>query len=144
MAETPSYEDRQLTERLFNFLEDRRVLYTPWNEQVLKYIESSITEIRAYLGDLLEKNETGEVLTNSVRSMRGACRRFLNNMERFGKESPTVEPASDIARRAAEWKLSGELGELRGQFGYEIDQLSKHFELKVPGDLHRVLPAPPE
>ena len=76
--------------------------------------------------------------------MRGACRRFLNNMERFGKESPTVEPTSDIVRHAAEWKLSGELGELRAQFGREIAQLSEQFQLEVPGDLHKALPPSPE
>jgi hypothetical protein len=133
VAEEPSYEDRQLARRLFDFLEDRRVLYEDWNIQVLVDVKSSVIQIRTYLTQILDNNAAGDFLTDSIRKMRGACRRFLTNRQR-----------AELTGSDERIKLSGDLGELRAGFGHEIAALAEYFKLEVQGDLRNVLPPSPE
>jgi hypothetical protein len=137
MTEDASLEDRVLARWLFDFLEDRRVLYNASYAENPQFVVVSVSEIRDYLSTLLTEKEPGEVLTKSARTMRGACRRFLDSLRQF-------ESAERYPGNTERSEIAANLGEFRGRIGNEVELLSNHFNLEVPGDLRNVLPPSPE
>jgi hypothetical protein len=59
MNEAGSYEDRVLADKLFDFLEDRRVLYAPRDFEDVSFVVSSVISVREHLTELLEANQPG-------------------------------------------------------------------------------------
>src|SRR6266550_1403444 len=63
--------------RIISFLEDRRVLYNPYEMEMPSHCVESVLEIRRFLtseiGDLTFESHLAE----NLRGMRAACRKFL-------------------------------------------------------------------
>ena len=74
----PPEPQREVVRRLLSFLEDRRVLFNPYFLEVEWQVEQSVIEIRRRLTETLDELSENSPAEASVRAMRAACRRFLD------------------------------------------------------------------
>lgn len=138
---TPPADEREIVRALLTALEDRRVLFVPHHLEVVSQVTSSVLQVREVLTKTLQVLPEASRATDSVRAMRVACRRFLE------------EPPADF-RNLMRWhyaRHSGEeegspsffvaLGELRATFGTHIAALAYQYGLDVEADLASILPS---
>jgi len=119
--------------RVLTFLEDRRVLYAPWDVEVHAHCIASVLEVRRFLTEQLgELDDHDDDIGPHLRAMRAACRQFLRT---------AGEPED---RPFAFWLFIDALGELRAVFGVHVAQLSAKFGIDVEDDLASILPAEPD
>lgn len=139
---TPPADEREIVRALLTALEDRRVLFVPYHLEVVSQVASSLLQIREILTKSLQALSETSRAAGSVRAMRAACRRFLE------------EPAPDY-RNLMRWhggRLVDEeeggpsffvaLGELRATFGTHIAALAYQYDLDIEADLASILPSP--
>lgn len=133
--------ERDVLTRLVPFLEDRRVLYNPSEVEVPRHCVDSVLLMRRFLveqsGLLPRDSELGQAL----RSMAGACRRFLDRVRGPHSDEPLGNPM-DWGFNS--WVFNQALGELRGQVGIYLQDLLQHYGLDLGGPLKDILPPPPE
>jgi len=123
--------------RVITFLEDRRVLYEPEQMEVASHCVHSVLEIRRRLSEELGKLDGGSELAASLRAMRAACRKFLEQVGTDGR---------DGIQHANGWgfhnlTFGSALGELRGTFGVHVALIAAAFKLEVEDRLASILPA---
>lgn len=123
----PPKDEREIVRKLIIYLEDRRVLYNPYRLEYFDPVVDSILQIRKNLTEVLENLDEKSKATPSVRAMRAACRKFLNQVA--GRE-----------HRFMDVDLIFYLGELRGVFGNHIAVLCTMYGIDVEGDLGEILP----
>ena len=128
----PSFADRELVRTLFDFLEDRGVLYEAYDAEVKEWATSSILEIRKFLTDELLTARPGPELAQVIREIRGACRQALHRVSDTSQNSRI-----DMRERAAQ------LGELRARVGDGVYMLSDLFGVEVVGNLQKLKPPDP-
>jgi hypothetical protein len=134
----PPEAEIAVARRVVAFLEDRRVLYQPSEMEVPHHCVSSVQEIRRFLTKELGGLQGQKELTQSLRAMRAACRKFLNVVD---------APSGEIIRFGASyghwasWCFNGALGELRGTFGVQLARLAAEYGLDVEDELASILPA---
>ena len=133
---SPNESEISVAKRIINKLEDRRVLYNPSELEMPDHCAKSIIEIRAILTDELIKVENESDLSNSIRAMRNACRKFLNTIQ-YDDYRLTYARNSSLY---SNWVFDLALGELRGVFGIHIMQIAVKYGLKVEDDLSTILP----
>lgn len=131
---TPTQPEVQVARRVIRFLEDRRVLYNDYAWEVPEQCIQSALEIRKLLTAELGNLKDGSELAAPLRSMRAACRKFLNDMPH------------ERGKRARPWLTSGygffiSLGELRSSFGPNIASLAVQYGIDVEDELATILPA---
>jgi hypothetical protein len=137
---TPPADEREIIRGLLTALEDRRVLFVPYHLEVVSQVTSSVLQIRETLTKSLQALPETSRAAGSVRAMRAACRRFLE------------EPAPDF-RNLMRWQSarhSGDeegspsffvaLGELRAAFGTHIAALAYQYGLDIEPELASMLP----
>ena len=138
---TPPADEREIVRGLLTALEDRRVLFVPHHLEVVSQVTASVLQIREVLTKSLQTLPETSRAAGSVRAMRAACRRFLE------------EPAPDF-RNLMRWHDvqhlgDGEgnpsffvaLGELRVTFGMHVAALAYQYGLDVEADLASILPS---
>ncbi len=103
--------------RVVNFLEDRRVLYVPSEMEVPSHCVTSILEIRSFLTDVLDDLPFESELSQNLRAMRAACRKFLHVA---AGDEPRILLNGGRRGDWASWVFNGALGELRGVFGIHL------------------------
>jgi hypothetical protein len=118
------------------FLEDRRVLYSPYEAEMPEHCIASVLETRRFLTDQLTHGGIAEDLAGHLRSMRAACRQFLDRV-----------PAENQRPQGAMWGMSDwmfnqALGEMRGAFGVHVGEMAVRYGLDVPDLLEPILPPP--
>ena len=60
--------------RVLTYLEDRRVLYAPWNVEIPEHCVESVLEIRRFLTDQLgQLDDQDEDIVPHLRAMRASC-----------------------------------------------------------------------
>ena len=127
----PPKNEREVIRKLIIFLEDRRVLFNPYNLEFFDPVIESVLEIRKNLTRVLENLDEDSKAVPSIRAMRASCRKFLDQVggrrDRF----------RDIG-------LFVNLGELRGVFGNHIAILCTMYGINVEGDLSDILPVEDE
>lgn len=123
--------------RVLAYLEDRRVLFAPWNVEVPEDCVESILMIRRFLTDQLgQLDDRDDDIAPHLRAMRAACREFLqvtDDLRHRGGLTPW-------AMGTPGWMFNDALGELRAIFGVHVAQLSAKFGLDVEDDLATILP----
>jgi hypothetical protein len=148
----PPTADVAIVRRIIAFLEDRRVLYEPYEVEVPERCINSIMRMRDFLTDLLGEHAMGNDLEASVRSMRAACRKFMAAVDTrtrgaLGKpigirdtEAATFAqlPPRVISMNDPEFNQA--LGELRGVFGIQVGMIATKYRLNVEDDLASILP----
>jgi hypothetical protein len=77
----PGTPDVEVGRRVFDFLEDRRVLFTPAAAETPDYCVESVLQIRKFLTDVLTNQGIGNDLAGHLKGMRAACRRFLDQLD---------------------------------------------------------------
>ena len=82
----PDVSEVKIAKRVINFLEDRRVLYSPDEMEVPKHCVTSIFEIRRMLTDEIGKLSSKKNLYNDLQLLRAACRKFLDETQNYEKD----------------------------------------------------------
>ena len=125
--------------RVLAFLEDRRVLYAPWNVEVPEHCVESVLEIRRFLTDQIGQLDDGDDdVAPHLRAMRASCRQFLDVVNAL-REGPGGLPYPFMVGTPG-WMFNDALGELRAVFGIHVAQLSAKFGVDVEDDLAAILP----
>ncbi|HWQ52816.1 MAG TPA: DUF6650 family protein [Bryobacteraceae bacterium] len=131
---TPTASDVEVARRIIRFLEDRRVLYNNFEWEVPDQCIRSALEIRKFLTSELGALKDSSQLTAPLKSMRAACRKFLNDMP----PEPGLRTRSRLGHRP---NLYTALGELRSSFGVNIAWLAVQYGIDVEDELVTILPA---
>ena len=120
------------------YLEDRRVLYAPWNVEVPEHCVESILDIRHTLTGLLgQLDDHDDDIAPHLRAMRAACRQFLTTTDQIRRGSLGLHPWMD---GTPGWIFNDALGELRAVFGIHVAQLSAKFGIDIEDSLASILP----
>lgn len=137
---TPPASERDAAMRVVTYLEDRRVLYNPSDLEVPAHCVQSVIEIRHHLTEELQKLDAKDELAKQLRSMRAACRKFLDVVHAPNEYYDIVEHGFSRGHFAS-WVFGSALGELRGVFGLHLAQIAAAYGLDVEDDLASILPA---
>jgi hypothetical protein len=142
---TPPQLDRDVARRVIVFLEDRRVLYSPYEAEVPDYCVDSALQIRQFLPDTLGAGGIADELADSLRAMRTACRKFVATIAEQDATGRLVIPSSAeiVQGMGTSWHFNQALGELRGVFGLHVGQLAVRYGIDVPEPLSSILPLDP-
>lgn len=130
----PPEAERKIARRVIAFLENRRVLFVPFDYEVPGHCIESVIEMRHFLTSELQALDSDKDIAQSLRAMRAACRKFLDDDPWHGSPRGYVSPRM----------LESALGELRGVFGIHIARLAAQNGLDVEDDLAVILPAKDE
>jgi hypothetical protein len=140
-----SWETSELTRsaarRVIAFLEDRRVLYVPGQLEIPSHCVHSVLDIRQFLTSELGKLDSGSQFAASLRAMRAACRKFLEQVGENGRNAPLY---ANQQGHWASWTFYSALGEMRGAFGIHLARIAAHFKLDIEDGLASILPAADE
>ena len=125
-----STTEREVIRKLIIFLEDRAVLFNPYQLEDLRWVIKSISEIRQYLTETLQKLDETTPLIYYLKAMRASCRKFMNNTKdcKFGG---MIEKAETFAS----------LGEVRAMFGFYLKDLVSKFNIDIEEGLMSIFPA---
>ena len=124
--------------RVVTYLEDRRVLFNPGDLEVPAHCVQSVLEIRQFLTAELAGAGDDSPLNRSLRAMRAACRKFLDQVQARG---PDLVAFAWQRGHWASWEFNTALGELRGVFGVHLAQIAGQHGMDVEDDLAQILPA---
>ncbi|MBV9120703.1 MAG: hypothetical protein JOZ39_08330 [Chloroflexi bacterium] len=133
----PPTADVDLAKQVLARLEDRRVLYAPETVEIPSHCVDSVLEIRHILTDALTSTGSSSALADSVRAMRAACRKFLDETQALRLDSPVFSGGY------SEWIFLGALGEMRGVIGIHIAQICARYGIDVEPQLAAMLPKVP-
>jgi hypothetical protein len=129
---TPPPDESEVAKKLLVFLEDRRVLFMPYDMEVGLYVLRSVKEIRTRLTKNLEQVERKSTLGESIAAMRASCRKFMTQ---------TQDDPMDRRHWHMEGMIWQALGELRAIFGLHIARIACAYDLEIEEQLMPILPA---
>lgn len=142
----PPVADVTVARKVIAFVEDRRVLFSTYTNEIPDECVQSVLSIRGFLTDTLGAGGIGDTLANPLRLMRRYCRQFLDQV---GATEPN--PDSDASLRHLyqhrQWRMNdywfGEaLGALRQGVGTQVAVIAAAYGIDVEDDLARWLPPP--
>lgn len=125
--------ERTIARELLIYLEDRRVLYGVQEIEVFPEVVDSLCKIREKLTDLITKTNENSELGKSMRIMRQAFRKFLDDSRQKGRM-----PIYDLKYNFDKNKLFTLLGEIRTVFDFEILRLSLQYEIDIEENLYSI------
>lgn len=135
----PVEADRRIARDLIGYLEDRRVLFNPAEMECAHHCVDSVIEIREFLTKQLARTDGSNELALNIRSMRTACRKFLDRIGHYSKRHDLRRfPMTEM------FEFASALGELRGVFSLQIAALASGYGIDVEDDLASILPAADE
>jgi hypothetical protein len=140
----PPISDVAVARRVIAYLEDRRVLCVPAEVEVPRYCVASVIEIRQFLTDQLGAGGIAKELAASLRAMRAACRKFLDDLGVLSGRLDDLEARRWHGRYGHgldDYLLNQALGALRGVFGVHVGQLAVRYGIDVEDGLASILPA---
>lgn len=129
--------DRVIVRDVITALEDKRALYVGAIWEQPQHVVQSILQIRQELTNGLKRISDGSPAKASFRTMRSACRDFL--------EGPAIKDGDydRIFHDYRDWKqeefLLG-LGKLRSIFGHQLAQLGFLYGIDIEYQLAQILP----
>lgn len=132
----PPEIDRDIARRVITYLEDRRVLYDPYDIETPHYCVISVIEIREYLTNELMALDGDKDIAQNLRAMRSACRKFL---QRVGADEDIVR-FGNTRNHWASWVFGDALGQMRGVFGLYVIGLAVQYGLDVEDELASIFP----
>ena len=137
----PPEAEVAVARRVVNFLEDRRMLFNPYELEVAEHCVDSVVEIRHFLTAELGGLGDDDDIAPHLVAMRAACRKFLDAFHDDGRwlHLPRGQYAS-----SSRWVFDSAMGELRGVVGVHVAQLAAKYGLDVEDGLAAVLPAETE
>lgn len=135
----PPDAERNTVRAFLTFLEDRRVLFNPDFLEVEWQVGQSIDQIRQQCTATITKLHDQSRAVASVRSIRAACRRFL--------DEPRIEYRhfGHYGSRGADGPaFFTALGEFRAAVGVHIAHLALLYQIELEPELASVVPAADE
>ncbi|HZD71404.1 MAG TPA: DUF6650 family protein [Actinomycetes bacterium] len=141
----PPTSDVAVARRVIAYLEDRRVLYEPAEVEVPRYCVASVLEMRQFLTDLLGVGGIAQELENSLRAMRAACRKFLDDLGVVNGRLHDWEARrwrGSYGTGLDDYILNQALGTLRGVVGVHVGQMAVRYGIDVEDRLASILPTP--
>jgi hypothetical protein len=133
----PPEPEIKTARRIISFLEDRRVLYSPYELEVPEHCVQSIIEIRHFLTGEIATLPSDSELSDTLRALRATCRKFLDSAQ---ANLPPGRPRGSFT----DWTFNSGLGELRGIFGIHLAKIAAQHGLDIEDDLAVILPASAE
>jgi hypothetical protein len=130
--------------KIITFLEDRRVLYNPFELEMPSHCHESVIRIREFLTEQLYNTDKDSELGQIIRGMRSACRKFLDSTQKspFRRE---IERGTGIhLSMGMTMEFYSGIGELRGTIGILIGKLLVMFGLDCESDLLKIIPLNPD
>lgn len=139
----PPRSDVTAAREVVAFLEDRRALYNPYEVEVPEQVIQSILGMRRYLTQSLSAGGLSADFVASLRTLRAACRKFLDrNGVRGEGETLQLPPTAFGVAHMHDIEFNQSLGELRGVVGVEVAKIATSNGLDVEEGLASILPAP--
>ena len=127
----PPESEREIVRETFIFLEDRRALYNDFAHEIEYYVAESVLAIRNELTAALKRLPEGSEAVPSFKSMRAACREYLDSTGSHARGYRWNGPFSFMTQ----------LGRLRATIGFHVAYLAVKFGVDIDGELVRVVPA---
>jgi hypothetical protein len=132
--------DKTTARSVLNFLEDRRVLYDPYEVEIAHRCVSSVREIREHLRHVIGQCQT-ETLRDPLRAIQAACRQFLTDVQVTERDGHYF----DILQNGTpSWLFNQALGALRGRVGISVAVIADSFGIEIDEHLGKILPPPVE
>jgi len=133
---SPPEDERKTVRALLTYLEDRRVLYTPENLEVMGEVEQSVLTIRQRCTEALSQLPEQSPAVACVRMIRAACRTFLGQPR---ADFRNLYPRDfGLDRHGAGFFTA--LGELRARIGVQIAILAVRYEIELEAELASIVP----
>jgi len=132
----PPAAERDTVRAFLTFLEDRRVLFNPDFLEVEWQVQDSVQQIRQQCTATIAKLHDQSRAIAPLRSVRAACRRFLDeprlDYRHFANRGPrdTDRPSFFTA-----------LGEFRAAIGIHIANLALLYQIELEPELASIVPA---
>lgn len=140
MSFKPSETDRTIVRELLTSLEDRRALFVAAIWEQPNHVLESVLQMRTELTNALKRLGEKSPAAGACRSMRGACRDFLD-------ETGTMQ-LREMDRRFVEgWqgeKFLIALCTLRARFGQQIALLAHAYQVDLEDHMASILPPLPD
>lgn len=121
---TPAAPQRKIVRGVLAFLEDRRVLYNPYNIEIEREVSESALEIRRDLTTAIKALPESSPAAPALRAMRAACREYLDRSHSVPHH----------------FGFMVELGRLRTLFGLQIAYLAIEYGLDLEEHLAQIIP----
>lgn len=136
----PSESKRKIVQDTVLFLEDKRVLYVPSEMETPEHCVRSVIDIRVFLTAQLQRAADDETLSNYLRAMRIACRKFLERTSGNERREKDFLCHAGSWGHWASWEFASALGEMRGTFGVMLAQLAAAYGIDIEDDLSSIIP----
>jgi hypothetical protein len=133
----PPEADVVVARRLILYLEDRRVLYNPTALEVPSHCVESVLDMRRVLTRELGHGKLSVEFDASLRAMRLACRKFLDDVYSDGER---IVDFGFAPSHYASWVFLPALGELRAVFGIHLARIASQHGLDIEESLAIILP----
>ena len=133
-------DESELAAEIIKELENRRALYNDYELEVPTWVVKSVLEMRDLFHEKLLGVRDEGALANQLRSMRAACRKFLDTV---GDGPHRIIIQSSFEGGPDNWKFFTALGELRAAIGLALGLLMAAYGLTCEPQLTRILPADP-
>ena len=135
----PSVLESEVARKVIVYLEDRRVLYNPYEMELPNNCMDSIVQIRQFLTIKISELNATSKLGEILRGMRGSCRRFLDDTQKgwyFNKKVGKI----DNLRNGGEIKFYSDMGIFRGEMGIFIVQILIMYGVDCESELLEIVP----
>lgn len=138
---TPPADEREIIRGLLTALEDRRVLFVPYHLEVVSQVTASVLQMRELLTQTLQALPETARAAGSVRAMRAACRRFLEEPHPDFRNLPPLYGRGRFGDEEGSPPFFVALGELRATFGTHVAALAYQYGIDIEGELASILPS---
>jgi hypothetical protein len=122
------------------YLENRRVLFGERFVEDERDCVRSALAIREFVTEQIAEAQPGATVEGLLRSIRAACRRFVDRAGRDGVNFHRHEGGPRSVHMIDAMSLA--LGDLRTTVGFAVAALADRFDLEVEDDLALILPPP--
>jgi hypothetical protein len=138
--QAPAESHTEVARHLFDYLEDRRVLFAPYDREESEDVVGSVLDIRKRLSADIERLDADSELRKTLMAMRAACRQFLDRISpRRGRRA--IIAGMQLSPHDYAALIDEPLGELRATFGVCIANIAVRHHLDVPDTLAPIMPA---
>jgi hypothetical protein len=129
--------DKAIARQVVADLEGRRVLYSPWQLEIEQQCVDSVLDMRTFLSAQIGELDKDSPLSPSLRQMRAACLRFLD--ESNGPPWHGFHGYGPMGGGGFWYAL----GELRAVVGICLATIAERYGLDVEAELAVILPPEP-
>lgn len=131
----PGPSDADIVRKFLVFLEDRRVLYNPFNIEVEADVERSIHQIREKCTEIIQTLSASSEAAIPIRAIREAGRAFHDEQN---EDFPHFDAGWQHRRGGPGFFMA--LGAYRASVGHQVAVLTARYDIDVEGGLTSIMP----